>query len=106
MRVAPMGLFILRGCANSAFRRALNALLDGRAPQDDGSEVPLVEADFFSGSGRPPRRFESCWTLVQSPLISASFLARDQPLSWRSTEIASVMRSKCSDQTRRTGRRV
>src|SRR5262249_49396015 len=42
----------------------------------------------------------------QSPLTSASFLARVHPLTWRSSAIASVMRGKWSDQTSRTGRRV
>jgi hypothetical protein len=54
----------------------------------------------------PARRLESRLKLAQSELINACFLARLQPLIWRSAAIPSVIRSKYSDQTRTTGRLV
>jgi hypothetical protein len=39
---------------------------------------------------RGPRRRDNNFRLLKSPRMSASFLARDQPLIWRSAEIASV----------------
>ena len=53
-----------------------------------------------------PRRFASNLILSHSPRISACFFARLQPLICRSTAMASVIRWKRTDQTRRIGRRV
>ncbi|MFN3835051.1 MAG: hypothetical protein ACK4NO_04015 [Glycocaulis sp.] len=50
-------------------------------------------------------REESSGSAENSPRISASFLARLQPLIWRSADIASVIRSKLSENTSSTGRR-
>src|SRR6185312_1453440 len=58
------------------------------------------------GLGLPARRLARTLNSVQSSFISASFFARIQPLICRSAAIASVIRSKRSDHTKRTGRRV
>lgn len=57
------------------------------------------------GFGLPPRRLDNVVNDSQSPLMSASFFARLHPLIFRSVAIASVIRSKYSDQTSSTGRR-
>jgi hypothetical protein len=43
-------------------------------------------------------------TRSQSPLINASFLARDHPFTCRSAAMASEMDSKCCEKTKLTGR--
>src|SRR4029079_4462449 len=72
---------------------------DARAPQYDGERFrarfegsgPDRRELAQSGGGRPPRRLESCSIALQLLSISAAFFARDQPLSLRSTAMASVM---------------
>jgi quercetin dioxygenase-like cupin family protein len=54
----------------------------------------------------PPRRRANRLISLQSDFMSASFLARPQPLICRSAAIPSVIRSKYWDQTRTTGRRL
>jgi len=49
------------------------------------------------------RRFERSESRAHSPLINASFFARDHPVSCRSAEIASVTRSNHCEKTRRPG---
>jgi hypothetical protein len=58
------------------------------------------------GEAAPLRRLARRLISPQSHLINACFFARLHRLIFRSTAIASVIRSKCSDQTNWTGRRV
>jgi hypothetical protein len=73
------------------------------APQDEVFGGASAQDDFF---GKLVLRCESCRKRSKLLAISASFLARDQPLTLRSAAIASTMRSKYSEKTSWTGRRV
>src|SRR5262249_56705662 len=81
------------------------------APQHEAEETsslgPLAYHDVYRGpvGGCDRRRVASRRSEPKSPRMSASFFARDQPLTCRSAAMASVMRSNHWENTRVTGRR-
>src|SRR5881227_768211 len=82
-------------CRNK-LRRHPEALAAQRRASKDGRDYRCLNL--------PPRR-DNWLIAAQSLRINASFLALLQPLIWRSAEIPSLIRSKCSDHTSTTGRR-